>query len=75
MAYCVICKQEHLSENDHSHHWRPFYEAPKDGSVFWIREDGWHPSKAFYKDGCLKHIDFQHTNRPTHWSPSAKVTG
>ncbi len=49
--------------------WLSFETAPKDGATFWIRQGELAPSTAYYDEhGQLKHIDFEHTNRPTQWA-------
>jgi hypothetical protein len=49
--------------------WQPIETAPRDGRTFQIRERDLAPSIAYYKDGELRHVSFEHTNRPTHWRP------
>ena len=49
--------------------WQPIETAPKDGSVFLIRQGNLAASHAFFRNGELKHIDYSHTNNPTHWMP------
>jgi hypothetical protein len=55
--------------------WQPIETAPKDGRSFLIREGCLSPTVAYFCAGKLRHINYQHTNRPTHWKARAADTG
>ena len=50
--------------------WKPFETAPKDGTTFRLRQGRLAFTHGFYRGIELVHVEYQHTNRPTHWAPS-----
>lgn len=49
--------------------WQPIESAPNDGTLIQIRQGEWYPTHAYWKNGDWCHIEYQHTNKPTHWQP------
>jgi hypothetical protein len=49
--------------------WQPIESAPKDGSFVKMREGELAPFTAYWAGGRWRYVEFQHSNRPTHWRP------
>lgn len=47
--------------------WRPIETMPKDGTIVQVREGEYAPTHAYWAGGRLRHVEYQHSNRPTQW--------
>lgn len=47
--------------------WQPIATFPRDGTIVQIREGGLAYTHAYWAASEIRHVEYAHSNRPTHW--------